>query len=509
VPALELVGVSKTFGGTRALADVSLRVGAGEVVGLIGRNGSGKSTLIKILAGYHAPDPGAELRVKGEPVPLPVPLNQTTQLGLSFMHQDLALCGELSVLENIRVGRFDVDGLGRIHWRRERRKVRQALAAFDVRVSPDARIEELSELDRALVAMVRSLMALEEQGHGVLVLDEPTAFLPRDDVERLFEATRRAAAAGSGVIFVSHRLDEVMQITDRIVVLRDGKLVADAPTASTREEELVERILGRKMEGYYPEPAHADLGAPTVTVTDLVGETVDQVSFELRAGEVLGMTGLRGMGHEELPYLIYGARRASGGTIVFGDGETRLVRKMTPRAAVAAGAILVPSDRKGAAVVSDFLVRENVSLPVLSRYFHGGRLRRRAERGAVLEALRRFDVRPLDGEVPAAALSGGNQQKMLFAKWLQEEPTVHLFHEPTVGVDVGAKRAIFAQIEDIARQDRSVLICSEEWADLAHLCDRVMVFRDGRVVAELSGTEASEDRIAERCYVEPKVEARR
>lgn len=500
-PALELAGISKTFGRTRVLTDASFAVGRGEIVALVGRNGSGKSTLIKVLSGYHAPDPGGRLSVRGREVALPLAPDDPASLGFGFMHQDLGLSPELSVLENVRVGRFETGRFGRIRWRREREHVRRALADFDADIPPDAAVRDLTELDRALVALVRSLMALEEHDGGLLVLDEPTAFMPRDDVQRLFAAVRRAAERGTGVIFVSHRFDEVLDLSDRVVVLRDGKLVASTPTAETDEDTLVELVLGRRLDGYYPETAHTTRGgAARLVVEGVSGQVVKDASLELQPGEVVGLTGLRGMGHEELPYLVYGARKAVAGHVTLGD-ERRAAASMTPPRSVELGAVLVPADRQHSAVVPEFAIRENVSQPVVSRYFRGGWIRRREEQEAVASLLDEFEVRPPDPSLPVGSLSGGNQQKMLLAKWLQSDPTVHLFHEPTAGVDVGAKRAIFERIEQIAAAGGSVLVSSEEWADLAHICDRVLVFRDGHISGPaLAGDDCTEDRIAERCY---------
>ena len=255
VPALRIQGLTKTFGPARALDDVSLEIARGEIHGLVGRNGSGKSTLIKVLSGYHVPDPGATLEIGGEPVDLPLPSSEAYRLGLAFVHQDLGLLPDMTVLENIRIGRFGTGAGWHIRWKDERKLVADALGRFGVRVSPDALVGSLREVDRALVAIVRGLIDLQSHANGILVLDEPTAYLPRDSVEQLFRTIRAVAAAGTAVVFVSHRLDEVMDITERTTVLRDGRVVGTVDTTTSNEEDLIQLILGGVLEDFYPEPS--------------------------------------------------------------------------------------------------------------------------------------------------------------------------------------------------------------------------------------------------------------
>ena len=315
--ALEAKDLSKSFGGVRALDGVSLDVAAGEIHGLIGRNGSGKSTLIKILSGYHAPDPGGALKVGGRDVDLPVDPGRAGSLGLAFVHQDLGLTPSLTVLENLRVGRFATGRFRHIRWRSERAIVRRQLARFDLDVSPEARVEKLSSVQRVLLAVVRAFADLEESDGGVLILDEPTAYLPRDGVVQLFDAVRRAAAEGSGVIFVSHRLEEIHGLTERVSVLRDGRLVGTEVTKEVPESRLIEMIVGRQLEA--AELAeHASTNEVVLEAEGLSGEVARDVGFKLRRGEVLGLTGLIGMGHEEVPYLLFGAASGSGRVVVDG-----------------------------------------------------------------------------------------------------------------------------------------------------------------------------------------------
>jgi ribose transport system ATP-binding protein len=491
--------VSKTFSGRTVLRTLDLDVRAGEVHGLVGQNGSGKSTFIKILAGYHGPDEGATLTIAGKPVALPLTPGQPQVLGLSFVHQDLGLVPEMTVLENLRVGSYETGFGWRVHWRRERRHVREALRQFGLgHISPSTQVDTLRDVERAMIAIVRALDRLKGLSQGVLVLDEPTAYLPRDGVERLFNAVGTVAAAGFGVLFVTHRLDEVRALTNRVTILRDGAHVETADTADLSERDLIERILGRSLGDLYP-TVHHKRGDVALTARNLRGAGVRSCSLTVHRGEILGLTGLLGMGQEQVPHLLFGSQPASGGEVTVGDRELRLA-KLTPRKAIEAGLALLPANRLRDGAAQAATVTENVTLPTLSSYFSRGLLQHRRERRSVAEQLRRFQVSPPEPTRVFAKLSGGNQQKAVLAKWFATHPRIFLLHEPTQGVDIGAKQQIFAQIRDLAEAGGAVIIASVEYADLAHLCDGVLVFRDGDVVAELRGEDLVEDRIVEQCF---------
>jgi len=503
---LELHGLSKTFGATRALADVDFDVRAGEVHGLVGRNGSGKSTLIKVLSGYHVPDPGGRLIIGGDTVPLPVTGRAAAEHGLVFVHQDLGLVGAYSILENIRLNSWSSKGFERIHWKAERASVEEELSRFGLVANPDTPIDSLSQVDRAIVAIVRAMHHLGVSGDGtgdasgkVLVLDEPTAYLPTDSVERLFDAVRAVAATGAGVVFVSHRTDEVLNITDRITVLRDGKLVDTVVTADTDEDALVALILGRALDSFYPDPVQTPPGERVLTVEGLTGALVKDLDLTVDRGEIVGLTGLMGAGHDEIPYYIFGARDAVAGHVNV-NGDDLPIAKSTPTDAIAAGVALLPADRLNLSGSAAASVEDNVALPVLKKYFARGRLQLAVVRDRVGGLMTDFDVRPAVPSLEFSALSGGNQQKALLAKWLQMEPSLLLLHEPTQGVDVGSKADIFLRITDSAEAGTAVVIASAEHEDLANLCTRVLVFDSGRVVGELKGSELSEERILELCY---------
>jgi ribose transport system ATP-binding protein len=505
--------VSKTFSGKTVLRNLDLDVHPGEVHGLLGQNGSGKSTFIKILAGYHAPDDGASLTIAGKPVALPLDPSEPHLLGLSFVHQDLGLVPEMTVLENVRVGSFETGFGWRIRWRRERQQVREALARFGLgHVSPRAEIATLRDVERAMVAIVRALERLKDHSRGLLVLDEPTAYLPRDGVDRLFDAVKAVAAAGHGVLFVTHRLEEVRALADRVTILRDGAHVETADTASLTERALIERILGRSLGDLYPSARHMR-GDVALTADGVAGSVVRSFSLRLHRGEIVGLTGLLGMGQEQVPHLLFGSQRATAGEISVGGRRLDLMR-MSPRRAIGQGIALLPANRLREGAAQAATVTENVTLPTLSEYFRGAVIHHRRERRAVAVRMREFQVVPAEPTRVFAKLSGGNQQKALLAKWFATRPQVFLLHEPTQGVDIGAKQQIFAQIRDVVEAGGAVIIASVEYEDLAHLCDRVLVFRDGEVVAELRDADLTEHRIVEQCFASereaavPNAEAR-
>ena len=473
---VSLRGISKSFGPRKVLNGVDFDVARGEIQALLGQNGSGKSTLIKILSGVYEPD-GAEngaaptLAVRGERLALPLEPAAAAASGITAVHQDLPIIGSASVLENLRIGRFRTGRAWRIDWRRERRDVAARLAQFGIAAQPDQQAGALAEADRALLAILRGLEGLPPDRPGVLILDEPTAHLPRDGVERVFDAVRKVARQGHAVVLVTHRLDEVFAISDRVSVIRDGAVSHRADTALSTERDLVRAILGFDLDDLYPEREEGH-GEVALTVERLSGRRVENLSLVVRRGEVLGLTGLIGAGQEEVPYLLFGARPARSGTITAGARRFRQ-SELTPSGAIRAGMALLPADRRGASGIGSITVRENVSIPALRRFFRGGFLREGQERAHVETLLRRFEVRPAEPELLLSALSGGNQQKALLAKWFQSEPTILLLHEPTHGVDIGSRRTIFRLIKNAAAAGSAVILFSTEYADLANLCDRV------------------------------------
>jgi ribose transport system ATP-binding protein len=486
--------LTKTFDGHKALDSVDLTVNRGEVHGLLGQNGSGKSTLVKILSGYHEPDPGGTLTVNG--VPLDFPLRPATSriAGMAFVHQDLGLAPEMTVIENLRVGRFTTRLGWRIEWRSERRAAKSLLERHGVSAGPDDLVASLREVDRALLAIIRALEDLAHVDPGLLVLDEATAYLPRDGVERLFDTIRSIAAGGTSVLLVTHRLEEVQEITDRVTVLRDGARVGEALTASLNDTQLVRMILGFSLDELYPEPAGAR-GEVVFEAGDVSGSGVETFHIRIQAGEVVGVTGLLGMGWEDVPYLLFGAEPAASGWFATRQGRQSLVG-LDPRRAMESGIALLPANRLRDGGLGDASVLENLTLATLGKYFSGGRLRRSRERNRVASVVEAFDVRPRDPDRAFGTLSGGNQQKVIAGKWFETRPSVLLLHDPMRGVDVGARAQIFRVIREAAEAGAGIIIAASEYGDLVHLCDRVIVFRDGRGVSELRGGNLTLERLS-------------
>ena len=498
--ALHLWNLSKTFGGQKALDRASLSVASGEVHGLLGQNGSGKSTLIKVLAGFHPPDPGSRLAIGGAEVPLPLAPGAFRHYRMSFVHQHLGLLPSLTVLENLLIGRFAEREAWAIRWPAERRRAAELFATYGVEIDPEARVADLAPVERALLAIVRATGEIAAEGgtgNGLLVLDEPTPFLPKRDVERLFRLVRNVVGKGASVVFVSHDVDEVMEITDRATVLRDGRVAATLETARASKADFIEAIVGRKLAASPPPAPPLARGASHAIVHDLAGGTIQGFSLDLAAGEVVGLTGLIGSGYDEVPYLVYGARPATRGSLDLG-GQSTFLPDMTPAQAIRRGVVLIPADRANAGVIGPLPVSDNVTMPVLGTRFRRWFLNRRAMVAHTGALGRRFDVRPPDPSLPVASLSGGNAQKVVLAKWFQTEPKLILLDEPTQGVDVGARQNVFQHIADAAARGAAVLCASSDYEQLAALCSRVLIFGGGRVIASLTGSEISKDGIAER-----------
>lgn len=503
-PVLRAQHISKRFGGTLALDDVGIEVAGGEVHGLLGHNGSGKSTLIKILAGYHAPEPGGRIEIGGRDVRLPLAPGRFRALGMAFVHQDLGLIGALTVVENLRVGRMARGMLWPISWREETRHVAALLEEFGIDCDPMAQVESLEPWQRPLLGIVRAVDEMRtlrggrSDGHGILVLDEPTASLGGTDVEQLFEVVRRVKAQGTGVLFVSHDLDEVLGITDRVTVLRDGRVAGFRPTAALTKQALTEMIVGRPVSDTAA-ALSAVASGPGAAVDDLRGAAVKNVSLIVGGGEIVGLTGLAGSGYAELGAMLVGAVPVRGGHLRL-RGRSFDLTAMTPAAAIEAGIAYLPGERLREGCFAELTLNENVTLPVLSRFFRAGHLRLRALRAHSADLCMRFDVHPADPGLPLQALSGGNQQKVLLAKWLQLQPRLLILQEPTQGVDVGAREQIFTMIRACAADGGAVLCLSSDHEQLAALCRRVLVFRQGRISAELTGPDVSKERMAYECF---------
>ena len=498
---LEANGLTKGFGGALALDAVDLAVCTGEVHGLLGENGSGKSTLIKVLAGFHTPEAG-EVRVNDRPVPLPMAAGAAQRLGLEFVHQDLGLIPSMTVAENL----FMADIARPRHrwfvsWSRRAVEAMEVFRRYGVDVDPEATIDAVRPVERALVAIVRALEGLRRAAGDLptlLVLDEPTVFLPKHEISLLFDLMRQISARGSSVLFVSHDLAEIQQITDRVTVLRDGRLAGTVETASTSTRDLVRLIIGQDLKGMVPAGMEDTGSRPVVLdVRGLSTRWLHDVSFQLHQGEVLGLTGLVGSGYEDVVYAVFGATAVSSGTVAM-DSTQLPLSSMTPRAAMAHGVALVPGDRQRTGSIATLAASDNINLLVLDRYFRAGALRQRELDRNAGDLMGIFDVRPVAPDLEYGSFSGGNQQKAMMAKWKQVEPRVLLLHEPTQGVDVGARQQIWSMVRQ-ATESSATVCASSDYEQLAAICDRVGVVARGRLAGFLSGADVTKERIADFC----------
>ena len=478
---LRIGRLTKRFDATLALDDVDLDVCAGEVHALVGHNGSGKSTLIKVLAGFHTPDPASEVSVDGEPLAFGSAA-ASRAAGLRFVHQDLGLVHSLSTVENLALGvGFDTGFGGRIRWASERREARRRLHELGYEIDPRRPVAELAAAERTGVAIARALRDADRA--RLLVVDEPTAMLPRHEVAVLFDAIRRVRERGVGVLYVSHRLDEVFSIAARVTVLRDGRRVGTFAVDELDEPRLVALMTGGASLAVREDGSVEELRDGLLVADGLRGTVLDGVSFSAAGGEILGVAGLSGSGREELLPLLFGARERRGGAVRV-EGAT--LPAGLPTAAIAAGMALVPGDRHAAGAVTSLSVRENLVLTDLRRHATRlGAMRRAAERAEARRWIEALDVRPVDPDAPFMSLSGGNQQKVVLAKWLRVRPRVLLLDEPTQGVDVQAKATIHRLAREAASGGAAVVIASSDDAELCECCDRVLVLRDGRVAGEL------------------------
>ncbi|MGD1224442.1 sugar ABC transporter ATP-binding protein [Streptomyces krungchingensis] len=489
-PLLTMSGITKSFPGVRALDGVDLDVQAGEVHCLLGQNGAGKSTLIKVLAGAHQPDDGT-IGWRGAPVTLKSPI-AAMRLGIATIYQELDLVEGLSVAENVHLGHEPTSAGFVVRGKAARSSTAALLKRLGhPEIDPARLVGELSAAQQQIVSMARAL------SHDVrlIVMDEPSAALDPDEVDNLFRIVGDLTAEGVAVVYISHRLEEIRRIGDRVTVLKDGRAVAGGlPAKSTPTSEVVALMTGRNVEYVFPDrPSARPPGDPVLTVQGLAREgEFESLDLDLRPGEIVGLAGLVGSGRSEILETIYGARRPTAGRISV-DG--RPLRPGSVRAAVRAGLGLAPEERKAQALLMLESVTRNVSVSSMSRFAHGGWIDRRAERGAARAATRELSLRPDNPSVPVRTLSGGNQQKAVLARWLLRGCRVLLLDEPTRGVDVGARAELYAVIRRLADEGLAVLLVSSEVPEVLGLADRVLVLREGRVVHTAPAQELDEHRV--------------
>ncbi len=475
---LRIEDIEKSFAGVRALKPVSLEIDSSEIVGIVGENGAGKSTLIKILSGVYPPDRG-RLIWQNEPARFASPRG-ALERGIATIHQELAYFGHLSVTENLMMGeRWPRFGWGGVDWGALHSEAGDRLSQFDLFIAPERFFNQLSPAQKQEVAIVRAL----SHRARLLILDEPTASLSEPEVRRLFVKLRKLRSEGVAIIYVSHRLDEVLSLTDRILVLRDGELAAEYPTAQATVNRLVKDMVGRPLEQVYPHTRGSGAGPVLLEVEGLGREGMfHNVTFQVRAGEILGLAGLVGAGRSDVARAIYGLYPVGQGTIKLRGQKWTAAN---PGKAVQAGLVYLPEERKRQSLVPHHSVKESISIGFTDLLAKWGIIRKGEEAARVEHAMKTFDVRAASSAQEIRTLSGGNQQKAMLARWLERGPEIILLDEPTRGVDVGAKAEIHGLIDQLAVEGKAVLLISSDLPEVLGMSDRVLVMHQGTIAAEL------------------------
>ncbi len=481
---LEVIGVSKSFPGVKALDDISFRVRPGSTHVLCGENGAGKSTLMKIINGIHAPDAGQVL-IDGRQVQISNPIHARS-LGISMIFQELNFVPELSVAENIFLGRWPRTRLGAVDREAMRRQARALLEQEGLHYGPDDKMKDLSVSDIQMLEIIKAV----SYNSDIIIMDEPTSAITQKEVRALFEKIAQMKARGASIIYISHKLDEIFEIADEITVLRDGAVVGTKPAAELDIDDVIAMMVGRRMDNKYPyEPR--PVGEEMLRVEGLSGGGFEDVSFHVKAGEVVGFAGLMGAGRTEVMRALYGLDSSQGGIRVAGQALSR--HKVTD--SIASGLVMLSEDRRRYGLVGIRSIMENVSLATLKNFIFGGRLHAGLEREAVSQACDSMRVKTPSLETTVEALSGGNQQKVVLAKWIVRDPQVLLLDEPTRGIDVGAKYEIYKLMMDLAARGKSIVMVSSELPELIGMCDRIYVMCHGRIAGELKREDFSAEQI--------------
>jgi rhamnose transport system ATP-binding protein len=484
-PLAALRGVSKRFAATQALDDVSLELWSGEVHALVGENGAGKSTLVKVLAGVHQPDSGS-IWLDGVETVIHGPAHARS-LGIAVVHQEPRLFPDLTVAENVFLGHAPSGRLGTIDWGGMRRAAKALFDELDVQFDVAAPVRGLSMADQQLIEIAKAL-SVEAR---VLILDEPTASLSAHEVERLFAIVRRLRARGVSILFVSHRLDEVFVLSDRTTVFRDGRHVITTPTSELTTADLIRHMVGRTVS-LFPKVETATGGV----VLDVEGLTRSgvfrDVTFSVRAGEIVGFAGLVGAGRTEVARVLFGVDQRDAGVVRLGGSPVEFA---SPSAAMHGGIAYLPEDRHQQGLVLDFSIAQNVTLPILPRLFPRFLIRAAAERAVANEYTEQFDVRMTGVDQLVGALSGGNQQKVVLAKWLASKPKVLILDEPTRGIDIGAKVEVHRIISELAASGLAIILISSDLPEVLAMSDRILVLHEGRITAEIPHERATQERV--------------
>jgi rhamnose transport system ATP-binding protein len=486
-PIIELQDITKSFPGVQALVDVSFDVCPGEVHALVGENGAGKSTLIKIIAGVYQPNGGA-IRFAGRPVQILNP-RHAQEMGIAAIYQESSLYNDLSVAENVFMGRHPNTGpLHAVDWDAMARESQKVLARLGVQMDVQTRVGGLSTANRQRVEMAKAL----SQNAKVLIMDEPTASLTQRDVETLFDTVRILREHGVGIIYISHRLEEVFQLADRVTVLRDGRLVDTRPVSAVTQGQLVSMMVGRTLDTLFPKEEVA-IGEPVLRVNHLTRKgLVDDVSFEVRRGEIVGLAGLVGAGRSELAQVLFGIYPADGGTIEI-NGKAATIR--SAREAIALGLAYVPEDRQRQGLILPMTVRDNITMAILESLTRLGFVSRNSEERIARNYVDQLKIRTPGLTQLAMNLSGGNQQKIVVSKWLASSPKVLILDEPTRGIDVGAKAEIHRLMGELAQQGLGILMISSELPEILGMSDRILVVRKNAIAGEYLRGQATQEQI--------------
>ena len=485
-PVLSLRGIVKTFPGVRALDGVQIDLYPGQVTALIGENGAGKSTIVKILTGIYQPDDG-QILVDGVETHFQT-AQAAGQAGVTAIHQETVLFDELTVAENIFIGHAPRGRFGLIDRAAMVRRAREILASIDADLNPLVRLRDLGIASKHLVAIARAL-SIDAR---VVIMDEPTAALSHKEINELYELVEKLKAQGKAILFISHKFDEIFRIADRWTVFRDGQFVGAGQMADVTEGDLVQMMVGRSVDQIYPKRP-AEIGAPVLTVAGYCHPTEFQdISFTLHQGEILGFYGLVGAGRSEVMQALFGITKPSKGAVRIGD-QVRVIRSTAQ--AVQAGIVYVPEDRGRQGVVKGLPIFENVTLPSLSRTSRHGFLRLANEFALTRDYTRRLDLRAASLDQDVGLLSGGNQQKVVIAKWLATRPRVIILDEPTKGIDIGSKAAVHDFMSELAAEGLAVIMVSSEIPEVLGMADRVIVMREGRIAAEFAGAQMTPENL--------------
>jgi ABC-type sugar transport system ATPase subunit len=480
-PLLQMHGISKSFPGVQALSEVDLTLHAGEVLALLGENGAGKSTLIKILGGAHRQDEGT-IEINGNSVHLNNPLSSQAK-GIGIIYQEFNLVPGLTARENIFLGQ-EPSSICFIPRVQEEEKSRELFAQIGVEIDPNELCGDLTVAQQQVVEIAKAL----SQDARIIVMDEPTAALTPREVEGLLKVIRELRAQGIGIIYISHRLDEIDAIADRVTVLRDGGHIATRDKSKLHRDEMIELMVGRSLDKEFPPREHTP-GPARLTVRNLMrGNTVRNVSFELHAGEIVGLTGLVGAGRTETARLIFGADPKDSGVI---ELDNKPINATSPRDAIRKGICLLTEDRKTQGLVLGQTVQENFGLPNLKQFTQTGLIDRTKESGAFAKFVNQIPIKVASHEQPAQTLSGGNQQKVVLAKWLQRNAEVIIFDEPTRGIDVGAKYEIYQLIHQLADEGKAILMISSELPEILGMSDRILVMNEGKITGEITDVSST------------------